>query len=116
MSKNINKYRNTSSTTKGKSALSFVNLSSYNLPDIVESKNKDWVEFGADNNYFKFLINTANGSATSGACITGISQMIYGKKRPLFGVSNYKKRTRKKSILRFKAYRAMCYASYLLKR
>ena len=51
----------------------------YSTPEIVESKNKEWVEFGADNNYFKFLIDRANGSATSGACITGISQMIYGK-------------------------------------
>ena len=51
----------------------------YTSPQIVETKNKEWVEFGADNNYFQFLIDRANGSATSSACITGISQMIYGR-------------------------------------
>ncbi len=79
MSKQINKYRKPTVAKKNNSKVSFVNLSSYTTPEIVESKNKEWVEFGADNNYFKFLINRANGSATSGACITGISQMIYGK-------------------------------------
>jgi hypothetical protein len=79
MSKYINKNRKTVTTTKNKSVFSSVNLSSYNIPEIIESKNKEYVEFGADNNYFKFLINRANGSATSGACITGIAQMIYGK-------------------------------------
>ena len=79
MSKQINKYRKPTVAKKNNSKVSFVNLSSYSTPEIVESKNKEWVEFGADNNYFKFLIDRANGSATSGACITGISQMIYGK-------------------------------------
>jgi hypothetical protein len=79
MSKYINKHRKPANTATKKSAFSAINLSSYNLPEIVESKNKEWVEFGFDNNYFKFLINRANGSATSGACINGISQMIYGK-------------------------------------
>ena len=79
MSKQINKYRKPTIAKKNNSKFSFVNLSSYSTPEIVESKNKEWVEFGADNNYFKFLIDRANGSATSGACITGISQMIYGK-------------------------------------
>ena len=72
MSKYINKNRKTVTTPKNKSVFSSVNLSSYNIPEIIESKNKEYVEFGADNNYFKFLINRANGSATSGACITGM--------------------------------------------
>jgi hypothetical protein len=79
MSKHINKYRKPTVAKSNNSKVSFVNLSTYTTPEIVESKNKEWVEFGADNNYFKFLIDRANGSATSGACITGISQMIYGK-------------------------------------
>ena len=80
MSKRINKFRkSTPVVNKRQSSVSFVNLSTYTSPEIVEAKNKEWVEFGADNNYFKFLIDRANGSATSGACITGISQMIYGK-------------------------------------
>ena len=79
MSKHINKYRKPNVAKKSNSKISFVNLSTYSTPEILESKNKEWVEFGANNDYFKFLINRANGSATSGACITGISQMIYGK-------------------------------------
>ena len=80
MSRRINKFRkSTPIVNKRQSSVSFVNLSTYTSPEIVEAKNKEWVEFGADNNYFKFLIDRANGSATSGACITGISQMIYGK-------------------------------------
>jgi hypothetical protein len=79
MSKRINKYRKTTPSKASSSKVSFVNLSSYTSPEIVETKNKEWVEFGADNNYFQFLIDRANGSATSSACITGISQMIYGR-------------------------------------
>ena len=79
MSKHINKYRKPKVANKNNSKVSFVNLSTYTSPKIVETKNKEWVEFGADNNYFQFLIDRANGSATSSACITGISQMIYGR-------------------------------------
>ena len=79
MSKRINKYRKTTPSKSSNSKVSFVNLSTYTSPEIVETKNKEWVEFGADNNYFQFLIDRANGSATSSACITGISQMIYGR-------------------------------------
>lgn len=79
MSKRINKYRKTTPSKASNSKVSFVNLSTYTSPQIVETKNKEWVEFGANNNYFQFLIDRANGSATSSACITGISQMIYGR-------------------------------------
>ena len=80
MSKHINKYRKpTVAKSQNESKISFVNLSTYTSPQIVESKNKEWVEFGADNNFFQFLIDKANGSATSGACIIGVSQMIYGR-------------------------------------
>jgi len=79
MSKHINKYRKQNVAKKGDSKISFVNLSTYTSPEIVESKNKEWVEFGSDNNYFQFLIDRYNGSATNNAAINGISQMIYGK-------------------------------------
>jgi len=78
MKKNIRKVKPTVNS-KGKSAVSFVNLSSYTTPEIVESRNRDWVEFGADNDFFSTLIDKANGSATNSACINSISQMIYGK-------------------------------------
>ena len=79
MSKHINKYRKPKVANKNNSEVSFVNLSTYTSPQIVESKSKEWVEFGADNNYFQFLIDRFNGSATNNACVNGISQMIYGK-------------------------------------
>jgi hypothetical protein len=79
MSKHINKYRKPKVAKKNNSKVSFVNLSTYTSPQIVESKSKQWVEFGADNNYFQFLIDRFNGSATNNACVNGISQMIYGK-------------------------------------
>jgi hypothetical protein len=79
MSKRINKYRSNITQPKGKSQISFVNLSTYTSPEIVENKHKEWVEFGADNDYFKFLIDRYQGSPTNNAVINGISQMIYGK-------------------------------------
>ena len=62
-----------------KSEISFVNLSTYTSPEIVEVPNKEWVAYGEDNNYFQFLIDRYNGSPTNNACINGISQQIYGK-------------------------------------
>ena len=56
-----------------------VNLSTYTSPEIIEVKNKSWVEYGQDNNYFQFLIDRYNGSPTNNASINGISQAIYGK-------------------------------------
>ena len=79
MSKRINKYRNKTTKPKSNSQISFVNLSTYTSPEIVENKSKEWVEFGADNDYFKFLIDRYQGSPTNNAVINGISQMIYGK-------------------------------------
>ena len=79
MSKHINKYRKPTVAKKKDSKISFVNLSTYSSPKIVESKSKEWVEFGADNNYFQFLIDRYNGSPTNSAVINAISQMIFGK-------------------------------------
>lgn len=56
-----------------------VNLASYTAPRIVERKNRDWVEYGDDNNYFQYLIDRYNGSATNNAIINGMAEMIYGK-------------------------------------
>ena len=64
---------------KNKSEISIVNLSSYTSPKISESKNKEWVGYGDDNNYFQYLIDRYNGSPTNNAIINGMSQMIYGK-------------------------------------
>ena len=62
-----------------KSEISFVNLSTYTSPEVQEAPNKEWIEYGADNNYFQYLIDMYNGSPTNNAAINGISQQIYGK-------------------------------------
>jgi len=59
--------------------LRVVNLSTYTSPEIVEKSNKEWVSYGADNDYFSYLIDRYNGSPTNNAIINGISEMIYGK-------------------------------------
>jgi hypothetical protein len=56
-----------------------VNLSTYTTPKVVERKHKEWVEYGEDNDYFQYLIDRYNGSATNNAVINGLSEMIYGK-------------------------------------
>lgn len=59
--------------------VSIVNLSTYTSPKVTEVRNKDWVAYGDDNNYFQYLIDRYNGSATNNAIINGISEMIFGK-------------------------------------
>ena len=59
--------------------LHIVNLASYNRPKISEDKNREWVEYGDDNNYYQYLINLFTESTTNNAIINGISNMIYGK-------------------------------------
>ena len=61
------------------SEFGFVNLSTYTSPEIKEVTGKDWIEYGADNDYFAYLIDRYNGSPTNNAAINGISQAIYGK-------------------------------------
>ena len=59
--------------------LHILNLSNYNRPEITENKNKDWINYGDDNNYYQYIIDRYNGSATNNAIINGIVNMIYGK-------------------------------------
>ena len=56
-----------------------VNFSSYTTPVVKEVGNMEWVEYGDDNNYFQYLIDRYNGSATNNAIINGISELVYGK-------------------------------------
>jgi len=56
-----------------------LNLSAYASPTITESKNKDFVEYGSDNNYFQYLIDRFLYSNTNNAIITGVANMVYGK-------------------------------------
>lgn len=56
-----------------------LNLSAYTSPIIEESKNKDFVQYGSDNNYFQYLIDRFLYSNTNHAIITGVTNMVYGK-------------------------------------
>lgn len=61
------------------SNISIVNLSTYTSPIIQENKKNNYIEYGSDNNYFQYLIDRYLYSATNGAIITGVTNMIYGK-------------------------------------
>ena len=59
--------------------VNFLQLSTYTTPEVKEVSNQEWIQYGGDNNYFQFLIDRYNGSATNNALINGISQMIVGR-------------------------------------
>jgi len=54
-------------------------LAAYKQPEVVESNSKEWVEYGADNNYFQYLIDRYNASTTNSAVIGNICKLIYGR-------------------------------------
>ena len=64
---------------KNSSDVRVVNLSTYTSPKVSEVRGKDYVSYGADNNYYQYLIDRYNGSPTNNAIINGISEMIFGK-------------------------------------
>lgn len=59
--------------------LHVLTLSKYTTPLVVEEKNKEFVSYGADNDYFDYLIKRYVGSTTNNAIISGMVNMIYGK-------------------------------------
>ena len=61
------------------SAFRIVNLSNYEIPTVKEVYNKDYICFGEDNKYFDRLIDLSMVSATNARCVSGISDMIYGR-------------------------------------
>lgn len=58
--------------------IKFVTLSDYTTPEVTEVKNRDWVGYGEDNNYFGHLINLYHSSPTNNAIINGMAELIYG--------------------------------------
>jgi hypothetical protein len=76
--KKINPIVKTEPKTKN-TGIGIVNLATYTSPKISEVRNKDWVAYGDDNNYFGYLQDRINGSPTNSAIINGISQMIFGQ-------------------------------------
>ena len=61
------------------SNIRIVNLATHTTPQVVEDNRKQWVAYGENNNYFQYLIDRYNGSATNNAIINGMSELIYGK-------------------------------------
>ena len=59
-------------------SIKLIELASYTTPAVVEHKNKEWVEYGEDNNYYQYLIDLYYGSPTNNAAIKGISDLIFG--------------------------------------
>lgn len=55
-----------------------VNMAAYTSPSVTEKPNKDWIEYGDDNNYYQYLIDLYYGSPTNNACIKGKADMVYG--------------------------------------
>ena len=64
---------------KNSSDVRVVSLSTYTSPKVSEIRGKDYVSYGADNNYYQYLIDRYNGSPTNNAIVNGISEMIFGK-------------------------------------
>lgn len=80
MRKQIKKYNQKQSIPKkNKSSLKFVNLGTYTSPIISEEQNKNFVKYGADNDYYGYLLDLFNGSPTNSAAINGIAQLIAGR-------------------------------------
>ena len=56
-----------------------VNLSGYDMPKAIEDKRKEWVAYGEDNDYYRFLIDSYLQSATNNAAIRSIADQVYGE-------------------------------------
>jgi len=56
-----------------------IELAAYKQPEVIESNQKEWVEYGADNNYFQYLIDRYNASTTNSAVIGNICKLIFGR-------------------------------------
>ena len=54
-------------------------LASYERPVITEDSREDWVEYGADNNYYEWIIERFHNSPTLNAVIGNISRLAYGR-------------------------------------
>ncbi|CAB4148444.1 hypothetical protein UFOVP523_3 [uncultured Caudovirales phage] len=56
-----------------------IELSQYTTPVITEQRNEGWVDFGKKNDYYQFLIDRFQNSATNNAVINNICKLIYGR-------------------------------------
>jgi calcineurin-like phosphoesterase family protein len=56
-----------------------LNLAEYEAPKVVEDRQKDFVTFGINNSYYRFLIERYKNSTTNNAVINAITHLIYGR-------------------------------------
>jgi hypothetical protein len=56
-----------------------IELKAYNPPKAVENRQDDYVKFGDKNDYYQFLIDRYNNSATNNQVINNIVKLIFGK-------------------------------------
>ncbi len=56
----------------------FLEMSNYTSPEVVELTNKKYVQYGADNDYFGYLLDRYRGSPTNHAIINGVADQIVG--------------------------------------
>ena len=64
---------------KNNTEISVIHLAEFNLPQVTETANKDWIQFGTDNLYPQYLLELYNGSSINNAVIKGVAAMIYGE-------------------------------------
>lgn len=57
----------------------FIQLDNYNSPKIQEVQGRDWIAYGADNNYFGYILDRYRGSPTNHAIINGVADQIPGQ-------------------------------------
>ena len=59
--------------------IQILELSQYKAPEAVESTRNEWVEYGDENNHYRWLIDRYRNSATNNAVINNIGRLIYGR-------------------------------------
>ena len=94
---------------KSEGKVHVVNFASYTKPEVTEVYNRDWVEYGEDNNYFQYLIERYNGSPTNNAAINGIADMIYGKGLDAVEGEDSKGYDEMKGLFSKKCLKSVCY-------
>lgn len=94
---------------KSEGKVHVVNFASYTKPEVKEVYNRDWVEYGEDNNYFQYLIERYNGSPTNNAAINGIADMIYGKGLDAVEGEDSKGYDEMKALFSKKCLKSVCY-------
>jgi hypothetical protein len=64
---------------ENKDNIRIIELSKYEAPVIQENSQRDWVDYGVDNNFFQYLIDRYTYSPTNNAVINNICKLIYGR-------------------------------------